>query len=132
MFSHVTRGTDDLGRATAFYDRLLAPLGIHRVETNLDRGWAGYARPSEGGSIPFWLLRPLDGRPATVGNGTTVAFEAANRRIVEAVHAAALAAGDMDEGGPGLRPHYHAQFYAAYVRDPDGHKICCVCHHPPA
>jgi catechol 2,3-dioxygenase-like lactoylglutathione lyase family enzyme len=76
-------------------------------------------------------MRPIDGRPAAVGNGGTVAFEAPDRLAADTVHATALAAGGRDEGGPGLRPHYHADFYAAYVRDPDGHKICCVCHRPP-
>ena len=62
----------------------------------------------------------------------TIGFEAADRATVDAVHAAALAAGGTDEGGPGLRPHYHADYYGAYVRDLDGHKLCVVCHRPPA
>lgn len=131
MLSHVTLGTNDLGRAAAFYDLVLAPLGLARADWNAAQGWAGYARPG-GDSLPFWIMRPLDGRPATVGNGVTIAFEAPDRAVVDAFHAAALAAGGRDEGGPGLRPHYHADFYAAYVRDPDGNKLCCVCHRPPA
>lgn len=131
MFSHVTLGTDDIARAVAFYDAVLAPLGLRRQESDLEKGYAGYAAAPE--TTPqFWVLRPIDGRAASPGNGTTVAFEARDRATVDAVHAAILAAGGRDEGGPGLRPHYHADYYGAYARDPDGHKLCVVCHRPPA
>ena len=131
MFSHVTLGTDDIARAVAFYDAVLAPLGLRRQESDLGKGYAGYAAAPE--TTPqFWVLRPIDGRPASPGNGTTVAFEARDRATVDAVHAAILAAGGRDEGGPGLRPHYHADYYGAYARDLDGHKLCVVCHRPPA
>lgn len=129
MLSHVTLGTNDLPAALAFYDRLLAPLAITRHETSLDHGMAGYALAAEG-TPQFWLMRPIDGRPATVGNGVTVVFEAADRATVDAFHAAGIAAGGRDEGSPGLRPHYHAHYYGAYLRDPDGNKIGCACHRP--
>ena len=77
------------------------------------------------------MVRPLDDRSATVGNAVTIGFEAPDRATVDAVHAAALAAAGRDEGGPGLRPHYHADYYGAYARDLDGNKLCCVCHRPP-
>lgn len=129
MFSHVTLGTADFDRAVAHYDRVLAPLGLARQETFAEEGAAGYAAAPE--TTPqLWIMRPIDGRPATTGNGTTIAFEAPDRATVDAVHAAALAAGGRDEGGPGLRPHYHPDYYGAYWRDPDGHKLCCVCHCP--
>jgi catechol 2,3-dioxygenase-like lactoylglutathione lyase family enzyme len=129
MFSHVTLGAADIARAVAFYDRVLAPLGLKRQESDLEKGFAGYAAAPE--TTPqFWVLRPIDGRPAGAGNGTTVAFEARDRATVDAVHAAILAAGGRDEGGPGLRPHYHADYYGAYARDLDGHKLCVVCHRP--
>lgn len=129
MFSHVTLGTADIARAVAFYDRVLAPLGLRRQESDLEKGFAGYAAAPD--TTPqFWVLRPLDGHPASAGNGTTVAFEARDRASVDAVHAAILAAGGRDEGGPGLRPHYHADYYGAYARDLDGHKLCVVCHRP--
>lgn len=130
VLSHVTVGTNDLARAIRFYDRVLAPLGLQRMDTDLAQGWAGYARPGEV-SRPFWVVLPHDGRAASVGNGVSLAFEAGDRAAVDAVHAAALAEGGQDEGGPGLRPHYHAAFYAAYMRDLDGNKFCCVCHRPP-
>lgn len=129
MYSHVTLGTDDIARAIRFYDTVLAPLGLRRQESDLEKGYAGYAA-APGATPQFWVLRPIDGRKASVGNGVTVAFEAPDRGTVDAVHAAILAAGGRDEGAPGLRPHYHADYYGAYARDLDGHKLCVVCHRP--
>ncbi len=129
MFSHVTVGTNDFDRATAFYDALLPPLGLGSIERDADHGYAGYAR-GPGQPPQFWIMRPIDGKPATVGNGVTVAFEAATRADVDAFHATALAAGGTDEGAPGLRPWYHPDYYGAYVRDRDGNKLCIACHAP--
>jgi catechol 2,3-dioxygenase-like lactoylglutathione lyase family enzyme len=129
MFSHVTVGTADLARAIAFYDRVLTLLGLSRHEADFDRGQAGYALAPE--STPqFWIMRPIDGGAASPGNGVTVAFEAPDRATVDRVHEAMLAAGARNEGAPGLRTQYHPDFYGAYARDPDGNKICCVCHRP--
>jgi catechol 2,3-dioxygenase-like lactoylglutathione lyase family enzyme len=129
MFSHATLGSDDFPRAMAFYDALLAPLGLARFHTDEAQGHAGYAANPDS-SPQFWLNRPIDGRPASPGNGTTLAFEAPDRATVRAVHAAGLAQGGTEEGSPGLRPHYHADYYGAYLRDLDGNKLCCVCHRP--
>lgn len=123
MFSHVTIGTNDLDRAVAFYDTLLATLGHERFYLN-DRQ-AGYGKPA---GNQTWLMYPFDGKPASVGNGTHVAFLATSRAAVDAFHAAALAAGGKDEGTPGARPHYHKNYYGAYVRDLDGNKLQAVCH----
>jgi catechol 2,3-dioxygenase-like lactoylglutathione lyase family enzyme len=76
----------------------------------------------------IYIYTPADGRPATWGNGTHVAFIADSRDQVDAFHAAALEQGGMDEGKPGLRPHYGPNYYAAYVRDPDGNKLQAVCY----
>jgi catechol 2,3-dioxygenase-like lactoylglutathione lyase family enzyme len=130
MFSHVTIGTNDLARAIAFYDALLPMLGIARQQTELEHGLAGYAPGPDLMPSSLWLMRPIDGQPASAGNGTTVAFDAPDRAAVRAWHARGLALGARDEGAPGLRPHYHADFYGAYLRDPDGQKLCCVCHRP--
>lgn len=127
MFSHITLGTADIARAIAFYDALLAPLGLARQETNVAHGYAGWAAEPEA-TPQFWMLPPADGQPPSIGNGLTVAFEAPDRAAVRAWYAAGMAQGARDEGGPGLRPHYHADYYGAYLRDPDGHKLCCVCH----
>jgi catechol 2,3-dioxygenase-like lactoylglutathione lyase family enzyme len=129
MFSHVTLGTNDIRRAVAFYDPLLAALGLSRQEADLDHGYAGYAAAPEA-TPQFWVTAPLDRQPATVGNGVTIAFEAEDRATVDRFHAIALAHGGTDEGAPGLRPHYHPDYYGAYLRDPDGNKLCCVCHRP--
>jgi catechol 2,3-dioxygenase-like lactoylglutathione lyase family enzyme len=130
MFSHVTVGTNDIARAIAFYDRVLRPLGIRRMEFDEAHGFAGYFRAPD--TTPnFWVLRPINHQPASIGNGVTVAFEAGDRATVDRVHAEILAAGGTDEGAPGLRRHYHPNYYGAYARDPDGNKICCVCHLPP-
>lgn len=127
MFSHITLGTNDLPRAIAFYDRLLAPLGLERHETDLAIGLAGYA--AEPTATPqLYLMRPIDGQPASVGNGVTVVFEAMHREQVDAFHREALALGAPDLGAPGLRPHYHPDYYGAYCRDPDGNKIAIACH----
>ena len=129
MFSHVSLGTDELDRATAFYDQLLAPLGITRRLTLPEHGAAGYG--GQGGARPlFWVTRAYDGHPATAGNGGMVALAAENRAAVRAAYAAGMAAGGTDEGAPGLRPHYHPNWYGAYLRDPDGNKLCIACHDP--
>jgi catechol 2,3-dioxygenase-like lactoylglutathione lyase family enzyme len=129
MLSHVTIGTADLARAKAFYDRVIATLGIGCIADEPAHGLVGYAEGPA--TVPqFYLVRPIDGRPAAVGNGQTIAFVAPDRATVWTFHAAALAAGGSCAGPPGLRPHYHADYYGAYVRDLDGHKIACVCHLP--
>ena len=129
MYSHVTVGTSQMGSAMRFYDAVLAPLGLKRKRTF--KIAISYAPENFSGiNEPFWVLRPYDKQAATPGNGATVAFEAQTRAAVDAFHAAALAAGGTDEGAPGLRTHYHPDYYGAYVRDLDGNKICAVCHHP--
>ncbi|HTR83256.1 MAG TPA: VOC family protein [Reyranella sp.] len=124
MFSHLTVGINDVARAKAFYDAVTKPLGLERRIDQPDA--AAYGPP--GGRAPLWIVRPLDKKPATAGNGITIGLDAPNRAAVDAAHAGGLAAGGKDEGKPGLRPHYHANYYGAYVRDPDGNKVCIVCH----
>jgi catechol 2,3-dioxygenase-like lactoylglutathione lyase family enzyme len=131
VYSHVTVGTSQMNRAMRFYDAVLAPLGLKRKRTlkiAISYAPEGFSGVNE----PFWVLRPHDKQAATPGNGATVAFDAQTRAAVDAFHAAALAAGGSDEGSPGLRTHYHRDYYGAYVRDLDGNKICAVCHKPAA
>lgn len=128
-YSHVTVGASSMNRALRFYDTVLAPLGLVRSRTA--KIAIAYAPEDFSGvNEPFWVVRPLDGAPASAGNGVTVAFDAPTRGAVDAFHAAALAAGATDEGGPGLRAQYHPDYYGAYVRDSDGNKLCAVCHSP--
>jgi catechol 2,3-dioxygenase-like lactoylglutathione lyase family enzyme len=122
MFDHITLGVSDVARSTAFYDAVLAPLNL-RVLWRDGEGAVGYGRKHP----QFWIVIPLDeSRPASVGNGTHTAFMAPSREAVEQFHAAALRAGGRDGGGPGLRPEYDADYYAAFVFDLDGHKIEAV------
>lgn len=123
MFSHVTLGTNDWARAKPFWAAVMGALG-HPVLFEREGGIA-YGEPTG----PKTFIGPtFDGNPATNGNGTHVAFITKSRAAVDAFHAAALAHGGSDEGAPGLRPHYHPNYYGAYVRDPDGNKIQAVCH----
>ncbi len=117
VISHVSLGTNDYPRAKAFYDAVLATLQIRCV---MDfPGAAGYGR-----AFPeFWVQTPHDGGRAGVGNGVHVAFLANSVEEVHAFHAQALALGATDDGAPGPRPDYGPDYYAAFVRDPDGHKI---------
>ena len=126
MFSHVTLGTNNIERARRFYTAVMAALGI---EQPFPRQSAGFVFGTLAGPKLF-VGPPFDGRPAGHGNGEHVAFLAKDRATVDAFHAAALAFGGSDEGAPGLRPQYHANYYGAYVRDPDGNKLQAVCHSP--
>jgi lactoylglutathione lyase len=131
MFSHVFVGTADFERALAFYAPLMAVLGLERRFVEHERPWAGWQAP--GVARPLFLLgRPYDGQPHAPGNGQMVAFLAADRAAVDRAHAVALAHGGRCEGPPGLRPEYHAHYWGAYFRDPDGNKLCVACHEPPA
>lgn len=136
MFTYICLGTNDLGRAMRFYDAALAALGLKRCETGdqeWDRssaGWGTYGGTySDGGvsELALWVCKPFNEQIATAGNGTMVALAARTWKEVEGFHAAALANGGSSEGGPGLRPNYNPDFYAAYVRDPDGNKVAAVC-----
>jgi catechol 2,3-dioxygenase-like lactoylglutathione lyase family enzyme len=117
MIGYATIGANDLERATKFYDAVLAPLGGKRAFANERMQF--YL----GGSAPGMLAicKPYDEQPASVGNGSMFGLAAGSRELVDATHAAALAAGAADEGAPGARTD---NFYGAYFRDPDGNKIC--------
>ena len=117
ILSHVSLGTNDFARAEAFYDAVLPVLGIEAVMRHEGAKAYGRAYPE------FWIQVPIDGKPATVGNGAHVGFAAPSRAAVDAFHAAALKAGAADEGTPGPRPDYGDPYYGCFVRDPDGHKI---------
>lgn len=116
MIGYVTLGTNDLARGARFYDAIAAELGVGRMmETDRYIAWG-----KPGGGAGIGLTLPFDGRPATVGNGVMVAFEARDRAQVERIHQLALSLGGQDEGAPGLRGE---GFYAAYFRDLDGNKL---------
>lgn len=132
MFTYVCLGTDDLARAARFYDAALAALGLSRCDVSDEPswdGWLGWGTYERHGAMEsaLWLCKPFDGKPASAGNGTMIALTAKSWQQVDAFHAAAMAHGGRSEGAPGLRPQYNPDFYAAYVRDPDGNKLAVVC-----
>jgi catechol 2,3-dioxygenase-like lactoylglutathione lyase family enzyme len=132
VLSYVYFGTNDLERAVVFYDAALAQLGMKRCITGdpawdrLSAGWGIYEEDGQR-ELAFWIGLPFDQQKAGVGNGSMVAFRADSWQQVDDFHAAALANGGRCEGAPGLRLHYSPDFYAAYVRDPDGNKVAVVC-----
>lgn len=125
MFDHIGFSTDDLQRSRSFYERALAPLGITCLyEVTPDMTGDGSSYLGFGKDRPqFWIGTGPAHRP-----GIHIAFAAETRDLVDRFHAAALAAGGRDNGAPGLRPQYHADYYGAFVLDPDGHNIEAVCH----
>jgi catechol 2,3-dioxygenase-like lactoylglutathione lyase family enzyme len=130
MLHHLSLGVTDLARAAAFYDAALAPLGYHRVWSDIRPGEPdqaiGYGPPGGGDKLAF---KQDDGARAS-GPGFHIAFAAPDQTAVDAFHQAALAAGGIDNGAPGLRLHYGPTYYAAFVIDPDGHRIEAVFKAP--
>jgi catechol 2,3-dioxygenase-like lactoylglutathione lyase family enzyme len=132
MLSYVYFGTNNLQRAVAFYDATLAPLGMERCVTGdpeWDRIAAGWGIYENDGvhELALWIGRPFNQQPASAGNGNMVAFRARSWEAVDRFHAGAIANGGSSDGAPGLRLQYSPDFYAAYVRDPDGNKVAAVC-----
>jgi catechol 2,3-dioxygenase-like lactoylglutathione lyase family enzyme len=123
MYSHVMVGTNDPDKARAFYDAAFEALGISGQYT--PKG-AFYGSPETG---MFGVTAPRDEQPATYANGGTIGFKAKDRAAVDAWHAAGMAHGGSDEGAPGERPYGEPPIYGAYLRDPDGNKLCAFC--PP-
>jgi catechol 2,3-dioxygenase-like lactoylglutathione lyase family enzyme len=130
MILYVTVGTNDVKRARTFYDAALKPIGmVCSFENEAEVGYGEISPSPDSRARTFYVTKPFLKAPASWGNGTMVAFDAPSRAAVDAFHLAALAHGGTDEGAPGLRP-YHANFYACYVRDPDGNKLSAVCEKP--
>lgn len=122
MFDHIGLGVTNYEASKAFFLKALEPLGIGAVmEGEYGIGIGPQGKPS------LWLHQSSD-KPAPLH----LAFAAANRQQVQAFHRAALEAGGKDNGAPGLRPHYHANYYGAFVIGPDGHNVEAVCHKPEA
>lgn len=121
MFNHVMVGTNDLEKARAFYDAALGALG-HRNAAGGDAPLLSYRCDEQG----FAVRAPRNGEKATFANGGTIGFRARSPAEVDAFHAAGLAAGGTDDGPPGLRVDSYGQPYIAYLRDPDGNKICAM------
>jgi catechol 2,3-dioxygenase-like lactoylglutathione lyase family enzyme len=120
MFDHVKFGTSDYAASKAFFLKALEPLGC-RAESEGEPSYGIELCGRNNASLCLYHARE---KPAPLH----IAFVAASREEVDAFHRAALAAGGTDNGAPGLRPHYHANYYAAFVIGPDGHNIEAVCH----
>jgi catechol 2,3-dioxygenase-like lactoylglutathione lyase family enzyme len=131
VFSHIFVGVKDFDRALAFYKPVMEVLGAPLRFIDAGRPWAGWQ--SLPNPRPLFLIgTPFDREKHAAGNGQMVAFLAKDRVTVDEVHRVALALGAVSEGEPGLRPEYHANYYGAYIRDPEGNKLCFACHDAPS
>jgi catechol 2,3-dioxygenase-like lactoylglutathione lyase family enzyme len=120
MLDHVGVPVSDFERSKRYYAQALSPLGYELIME--PSAWAaGFGRL---GKPDFWIAQ------GEIGQAFHIAFAAEDRATVDTFYEAALAAGGRDNGGPGLRPHYHASYYGAFVLDPDGNNIEAVCHKP--
>lgn len=127
MFSHTFVSVTDFDRALKFYTAVMQALGNEARFCEPDKPWAGWH--SEGRSRPYFVIgKPYDGQPHHPGNGQMVAFAAKDRMTVEVAYQVALRSGGTSDGPPGLRPEYHANYYGAYFRDPEGNKVCVASH----
>jgi catechol 2,3-dioxygenase-like lactoylglutathione lyase family enzyme len=127
MIDHTGVVVSDYAKSKAFYEKALAPIG-YVLMTEIPAAVTGHADVAGFGEPPkpdFWISSGTANKPPI-----HIAFRVPTREQVDAFYRAALAAGGTDNGAPGLRPHYHPNYYGAFVRDPDGHNIEAVCHEP--
>lgn len=131
MISYVTVGADDIQKAKRFYASFLPALGYGFEEGPEGLSYSLSGQPDQTAAAPdYYVKPPFDGRPASAGNGAMTAFRASNQQQVRDLHAAALAAGGRNEGQPGFRDSYGADFYVGYLRDPQGNKIALFSSNP--
>ena len=126
MLDHVSIAVADLTAAERFYDAVMAALGVAKV--GADPLWLGYGARSDATHPDRSYLSIRLRADSPPDDGRHWCFKAGNRAAVDAFWRAGLEAGGLDEGRPGLRPHYHADYYAAFLRDPDGNRVEAVCH----
>jgi catechol 2,3-dioxygenase-like lactoylglutathione lyase family enzyme len=128
MLSYINLGANDIPRSERFYTAVLVPLGYEKAE---QKGAVIYTLPDIpdrfNGPGAVYVTKPYDGREATVGNGSMVAFRVPTHAQVRALHSAGVAAGGTDEGAPGFRAQYSKNFFVAYLRDPLGNKLALFC-----
>jgi len=131
MIAYVCVGADDIARAKRFYSAILPALGYDLDESPEGLSFVLPVAPGQTVALPdFYVKAPFDGQPASAGNGSMVAFQAYSQSQVRDLHAAALVAGGSDDGRPGFRASYGAQFYVGYLRDPQGNKIAVFSSDP--
>jgi catechol 2,3-dioxygenase-like lactoylglutathione lyase family enzyme len=126
MSAYVTLGSADTARDHVFYDAVLTTIGWSSHMSF--PGWRAYSKGGGGEGFILWVVKPFDGEPASVGNGTMVGLFVDSHDAVDSAYAAAMAQGASDEGAPGPRPDYGPKWYAAYLRDPSGNKLAFVCN----
>lgn len=129
MIDHTGITVSDFGRSKTFYTVALAPIG-YQLLLEFPAAVTGVTDVAGFGELPkpdFWISLATPGKPAHQPS-IHIAFRVAKRTMVDAFYQAAISAGGRDNGGPGLRPHYHPNYYGAFVLDPDGHNIEAVCH----
>ena len=125
MFSHILLGTNDVSAAKKFYDAVMGTLGIASGDFNEEKQRVYYRSPT--GSLI--ITKPIDGNPASVGNGSTIGFKSASAEQAKAFHDAAIVAGGTSiEDPPGWRVNGNKKMFLAYVRDLDGNKLNAIFH----
>ena len=133
MIDHFSLPVSDLKKSKPFYDAVLGVLGYLSLQAHVFDGYSAFGFGDDpDGEQPFWIGGPTEAPPEKTlsPDGQHIAFTARSRAMVDAFHLAGLSMGGADNGPPGLRPHYHPDYYAAFLLDPDGHRIEAVCHRP--
>lgn len=127
IFTHIVIGSNDIDKSIKFYNQVLSPLGIQPISFGEPNG--PVTSQMYGKDAPaLAITKPINGKPATYANGGTIGLAAENPAAVDAFHAAALANGGSCEGAPGPRPAGGPTAYGAYIRDPDGNKLCAFSY----
>jgi catechol 2,3-dioxygenase-like lactoylglutathione lyase family enzyme len=129
MLDHVSITVSDMAAAERFYDAVMAALGVTKIGARAD--WLGYGERCRADDPDRSYVSIRAGGKPEATFGRHWCFKAPDRAAVDAFWAAGIAAGGIDEGAPGLRPAYHAEYYAAFLRDPHGNRLEAVCHRPP-
>lgn len=128
MLSYLTIGANDIPRSERFYTAVLVPLGYEKAE---QKDGVAYTLPDTPGRVDgpcaVYVKKPYDGREATAGNGSMIAFRVPTHAQVHALHSAGVAAGGTDDGAPGFRAQYSKNFFVGYLRDPLGNKLALFC-----
>lgn len=131
MIAYVTVGADDIARAKQFYSAFLPSLDYRLEEGPEGLSYTLPEQPGQSAAQPDFYVKPtFDGHPASAGNGAMIAFQASSQKQVRDLHSAGLSAGGIDEGQPGFRDAYGADFYVGYLRDPQGNKIALFSDNP--
>jgi len=128
MLGYLTIGANDIRRSERFYTAVLGPLGYEKAEHEDGVAYTLPAIPGRvDGPCAVYVRKPYDGREATVGNGSMIAFRVPTHAQLRALHSAGIAAGGVDEGAPGFRAQYSKNFFVGYLRDPLGNKLALFC-----